>query len=363
MKVCFVIQGLKKGGAERVLSLLANKFCEKGHKVTIALTETDENIAYPINKDIRVINILKKSKGSKSNLLIKRLSIIRNLRMLFKEERPDVCISFLTKVNIYSIISGIGLNFPVIISERNNPLVDPRSRLTRILRDIFYPFADGYVFQTQFAADYFSKKIGKRSVVIPNPLTDEVNNVPEKNQKRKEIIAVCRLEEQKNLPMLIKAFSNISKKHPDYTLIIYGEGSMRNYLEQLIKSLNISGKVKLKGKKDNVIQLMSESEIFVLSSNYEGMPNALAEAMAVGLPCISTDCPSYGSRFLIENKENGLLIPVGDQNGLEKAICKLIDDPVLSLKISNNAKLIRKELSINKIFNLWFRYIERIHSK
>jgi glycosyltransferase involved in cell wall biosynthesis len=358
MKTCFVIQGLKKGGAERVLSLIANKFYENGDDVIIALSETPDDIMYPVNSGINIVDV--SNHDPHSSLILKRCNMIRNLRELLKKEKPDVCISFITRTNICTIIASKGLKIPVIISERNNPLVDPKRKLTRLLRDIIYPFAKGFVFQTEFAASCFPERIVKRSVVIPNPVTDEVYNEPEKVQKRKEIITACRLENQKNIPMLIKAFSNIVQTYQEYKLLIYGEGSLRDSLEQMILEFQISDKVKLMGQRDDLIQLMFNSEIFVLSSDYEGMPNALAEAMSVGLACISTDCPAYGSRFLIQDQENGILIPVGNQQALEDALNKLINDRKLYLKVSQNARLVKDRLSEKKIVNMWREYIEKV---
>ena len=203
---------------------------------------------------------------------------------------------------------------------------------------ILYPLADGFVFQTKEAQEYFDKKIQKKSVIIPNPINEEFICEPYNGEREKKIVTVGRLEEQKNHKMLIKAFSKLPEGLSEYKLIIYGEGSLRPELEKQIKELNLLGRVFLPGQVDDVKNRIYKAGLFVLSSNYEGMPNALMEAMALGVPCASTDCPCGGPRFLIKNEYNGLLYNVNNELELKLAINKIIGDEELSKKISKNAR-------------------------
>jgi glycosyltransferase involved in cell wall biosynthesis len=179
-----------------------------------------------------------------------------------------------------------------------------------------YKKADGFVFQTEDAAKYFEGIIKCDSKIIPNPINPKFIKEPYKGEREKNIVTVGRLESQKNQKMLIEAFGKIESKYPEYSLLIYGDGSKKEELQDLIKEKGLENKVILKGKIDDVENVIDKAKMFVLSSDYEGMPNALMEAMALGLPCISTDCPCGGPRYLMENGKSGLLVPVGNSDAM-----------------------------------------------
>ena len=225
---------------------------------------------------------------------------------------------------------------------------------------ILFKKASGFIFQTEDAKKFFSKKIQDRSVVIPNPINEDFIVKPFDGRRVKEIVTVGRLVEQKNHKLLIDSFSEVSRKHSDYILKIYGEGILREKLEKQIKDLNLSNKVLLMGESSNIKECIYKSSLFVLSSDYEGMPNALMEAMALGLPCISTDCPIGGPRYLIKNKENGVLVKVSNKEELTKAMNNLIENEDLSCKLGNKANKICEELNPQKINQTWRDYILKV---
>ena len=191
---------------------------------------------------------------------------------------------------------------------------------------------------------------------MQNPV--DATRIPEPyiGERKKVFAAVGRLEPQKNFPMLIKAFSEFHKEEKDYQLIIYGEGKERTNLEKLIKQLNLEGSVSLPGRNKDVLNAINDSAAFILSSDYEGMPNALIEAMCMGMPVISTDCPSGGPRELIENQENGILIPVGDEDALVDALFSIID-VTLAEKMSKKSSELRYALTSISIFENWEKYL------
>ena len=351
MKIIFVIQGLQSGGAERVVSVLSNEFAKRGHQVMIMLTENGEDSAYSLDKAIKIIDL---SMNRGTNIISRRMKSIQKMRKMFKKEAPDIIISFITRTNICTIIAGIGLNIPIFVSERNNPQVDPKSKITRLVRNIVYPLAKGIVFQTHFAKSCFSKKIQNKSVVIYNPISSDLYNVDLNAHRKKRIVSICRLNSQKNLPLLINAFASVSDKYPEYILEIYGEGELRKELQ----GLGISEKCFLRGSTKNSLEILSTSEIFALASDYEGMSNALIEAMCCGCSCISTDSPAYAARELIHNNENGILVRVGDMEEFSEALDSFMSNSQIRNHCGINARQIEKKVNTKRIIDQWINFIQ-----
>lgn len=348
-KIAFIIGSMGGGGAERVISILANSYAEKGWKVDIIMLLHD-CCCYNLNNAINLKPICNENKSR-----IRQLPIwIRSIRNYVTENKPYIIVSFVARINIITILSCIGLDQCIIVSERNDPKLDGRSILVRIATHLLYPFADCVIFQTQWARSCFSSRIQKQSKIIPNPIHVTVDA---SQTKKKKIVAVGRLAKQKNHVMLINAFKKVYERYPDYKLYIYGEGDLRETLTEQVQQLNLEESVFLPGKVSNVHEEIKDAEFFVLSSNYEGLSNALLEAMMMGLPCISTDCA--GSNEVIENEKNGLLVPVGDTNKLAKAMKRLIDDKNLAEKLGKNAKLSSKQYSAEKVIDKWEKVIER----
>ena len=259
----------------------------------------------------------------------------------------------------YGVFACIGTKFPVIVCERNDPniiLGKYRPLLISKFRDFVFHLADGAVFQTDNAKNYFSKSIQKKSCVILNPLNTD--NLPDLYTGDRDncIVNVGRLTEQKNQKLLIRSFSLIADQFPDFVLKIFGDGPEKNNLELLINELGLDNRVELMGNVCNVTDKIYKSRLFVFSSDYEGLPNALAEAMALGLPCVSTDCSPGGARMLIDNGINGTIVPVNDPVALSNAIKELLDDRAKSDMYSKNAFCIRDKLSLSLIVSQWEEY-------
>ena len=354
MKILFTIGSLSGGGAERVVSRLASCMACRGDDVEIVLISKD-TVDYPLDKSVAVKFISPK-------IQIRGMRYIFRCREYRKEvERfnPDVIISFTTAVNLFVLDAMRGTDFKIILSERNDPHNDPKDIKLRNKRDKVYLKASGFVFQTDDAKAYFSDVIQKRSTVILNPV-EIPSKYLEKKSKAKKLVTVGRLEPQKNQAMLIKAFADIHKRFPEYKLEIYGEGSLKSELEELIKEEKLEDAVFLMGYTTNVFEAISTANIFVLSSDYEGMSNALIEAMAIGLPVVSTDHPIGGARMAINNRINGILTPVGDCDAIVHAVCEILEDEQLADTLSHNAVNIRERLNIEKITDEWMEFIHRM---
>lgn len=355
MKITFVLNNLGAGGAERVVCNLSDKLVERGYNISI-ITARESNQFYEINPKIDIESCYNKG----GNKIIRFLNLIIDLRKKIKESNSDIIVSFISVVNIYSILANAFRKTPIIISERNNPYMYPSELYFRVLRKLLYNFSDGFVFQTSDAKEYFNKRIQTKSIIIQNPV---VLNVAEKNdciRRENIIVSVGRLDKQKNHKMLIDAFSKICMEFENYSLIIYGEGNEREKLEEYIEGKNLNNRIKLPGTSNQIHNQIKNASLFVLSSNFEGMPNALMEAMALGIPCISTDCPIGGPKELITHEENGLLVPVGNSEILSESIARLLSDKGLSERLSKNAMEIFETNSLDNITKLWESYISKV---
>jgi len=338
------------GGAERVISILSSKLTEHFDSVKIVLWK-DAPVFYEINEKVKIISIEKEIHSS--NYLRKILWF----RKFTKKNKPSIILSFLAKSSIGVILSQFGLKQKVIVAERNDPHHLKGGRLMIWIRDFLYSFATGILEQTESNKKYFKGKKLSKTDVIYNPIFIDPHFVGIANHtsRKKTIVSVGRLEPQKNHALLIEAFADFHKKHPDYKLTIFGEGHERSKLETLIKQLHLNKSVSLPGTKKNIFDLIKDASAFVLSSNFEGMPNALIESMCLGVPSISTKVS--GAIDLIKNEENGLLINIGSKTELIDALEKIIFDRNLSNKISINAPKIYEQLSVNNIFSNWLNYL------
>lgn len=342
-RICFLIGSMGKGGAERVISVIANAFSDKGWKVDILLL-LDDTCDYNLNRNINLIPLCKERRSRVRQLP----SWLFGIRRYVKEKKPDTIVSFIARINIITLLACFGLNKRVLVSERNDPATDGRSIFVRLATYILYPLAECIVFQTNWAKSCFPTTIQNKGVIIPNPINVQVSA---SDKKEKKIVAVGRLIEQKNHSMLIEAFKKVNKVYPEYKLIIYGEGKLRETLEKQIQNIKLEKSVFLPGSVTDIHQKISDAKIFVLSSNYEGLSNALLEAMFMGLPCISTDCA--GSNEVIKNNLNGKLVPVGDGDRLATAIKELIEHDDLSIKLGEEAKETSKTFDSKNVLKKW----------
>lgn len=344
-RVAIIAHGLSDGGAERVASMLANYYDSIGHKVLYIAIYSDKK-EYPLNKDIDYKFINAGEKKGLIALIYRSLEIKRSVSTF----HADVAVSFIEHELLPLVLSHI----PVIPSLRNDPKSTERGMFLKQIRNFNYAHSYKVIFQTQGAKMYFNPKIQKKGVIIRNPLKD---NLPYWNeeQHKKVFMTACRINTQKNIPMLIKAFEQFHKEFPEYILEIYGKGpeSYLKELEQLCCELEIQDNVFFKGHSTEIHKKMTESEAFLLTSNYEGLSNAMLEAMAIGVPCICTDCPPGGAREMIEPKNAGILIPIGDVTALAQAMKQVAKSSEYRKQLSSREKYIREELAKDKIYDQW----------
>ena len=355
MKIIFYINAIHHGGAERVMCNLASQFVETGNEC-ILITSFIAGWEYPLNEKVKRISLYDKPiKGRAS----RNFKLVKKLRTVIKNESPDVVISFMAEPNFRTIIAARGLKVKTIVSVRNDPDKEYPNFLFRFLAKHLYKKADGVVFQTEDARSWFPKKIREKSKIIYNQV-DDVFFQTRYSGERRDIVTTGRLVEQKNHELLIRAFALIADKIDD-DLYIYGDGELREKLESLVKELNLENRVFLPGAVKNVANTIKSAKLFVLSSNYEGMPNSLMEAMALGLPCVATDCPCGGARALLGEVANDCLVTVNDANELSEKMYRLLKtfNFELSEKMHTNAQSFKP----TKIFEIWKNFIVNSNNK
>lgn len=343
MRIVFIVRYLSDGGAERVTSLLSNGMAAAGHEITvISFRRVEEE--YQLDDQVRLVYV---PEGS----FLSRAKLLRDLVGFFA---PDCVISLGSK---YDLMWAAGLfgKGRVILSERNDP-----GRKQPVLKRAFtwlcYHRAWGVVFQTPYASDYFKRGIQHRAV-IANPAP---TGLPSWDAKRhdKTVINCCRLIEQKNLSLLLRAFAVFYKTHPNYQLAIYGDGNLSDRLQELASELGIRDVFKLNPYSAEVHYYVAQSAMFVSSSDFEGISNSIIEALCMGVPTISTDSHGGGSRMLLEDGDCGVLVPCGDVCALAAAMSRIADDEEYAQELSRQARERSQALSLESICSQWLSFVE-----
>lgn len=395
MNVLLVIPSLPDpGGAQRVITMMANHWVEtRDWDVTVATFDAGERPPFyalssqvkhePLNIIQHPSKVLRRAVTTKrrikafekyrvlqhSSSLIGRILNSRRrvhvLRQYFHARNPDVVISFLSGANILVLLSVLRTEIPVIVSERNNPANQPLGTVMEHLRKWLYPRASGVVCQTQQILDFFGPGLRRNGVVIPNPVMqpDDDVAVPEiPLPDGKLLFAIGGMAGQKmyqkGFDLLVPVFGNLAQRHKEWSLMILGDGSERDALQRKAEECGLSGRVYLPGNVKNVHSLLAKGDLFVLSSRYEGFPNALCEAMACGLPAVSFDCPT-GPRDIIRHGIDGLLIPGEDASALEEGLSDLMSDKEMREKMGAKAREVVDRFSPEKVMKMWEELVVR----
>lgn len=347
-RIAFFIGGMHGGGAERVISILANHYAQKMWNVDMVLLLSNK-VEYVLDSRIRVINLVQ-TEGSYYRRLPKWL---KNIRKYVKNNKPDRIVSFIGRINVLVLTACLGLKTPIIVSERNDPKHDGRGSLMLNYCNWIYKYAKTVVYQTKYEQSCFSKNLNNGRI-IANPVHVSVPPIP--LQRPFEIVTAGRLQPQKNQAVLISAVSKLSKQFPDVQLRIYGDGSLKEQLAAQIKELNCEGIIHLCGNVSNLHEKINGAGIFALCSEFEGLSNALIEAMMLGLVCISTDYP--GADELIHDGENGLITKRNNELELINTIKTVLLDDDMKKKLSYNAIELSKKYCEEVVIKQWEKTIE-----
>ncbi len=346
-KILIVANSLSGGGAERVATILASGLCKRNYEVYFAYFY-DAKKNYNISEDVRLVKInAYKTNCNRIKAIFKRLS---DLRKAIKTIEPDYVLPFLYDFQVYFASKYLKVNF--LTNIRVNPRVFSKSKIKLFFRDRACKKSNAILVQNNEQKEYFSKKMQKKVFIMPNPVDASFLNVDKKyNNRIESIVSTGRLDDnQKNFKLIFDAFKVLHEKYDYLNLYIYGEGPSKNMYEEYLKQNNINN-VFLCGRVENVAECLKKHDLFVMSSNFEGQPNSLLEACAVGLPCISTNCPT-GPKEIIAHGINGLLIDVNNKDQLISAMEKLINNNELAIKMGENAKKsIKENYSLEKTLN------------
>ncbi len=364
-KVVFHLNCLEQGGAERVVTTLADSLVNQGYDIYIATEWVAEN-EFAIDEKIHRVHVGLTEKQKKVSTKRQFFMRIKNLRRFLKEEKPDVLIAFAQKANYRALMAARHTKIPVIVSVRTDPYLHYVGRRDKVLIPLLYPKAAGNVFQTVGARAFFSKKVQEKSRIILNPISKKYIGVEPPKCRRKVVVQSGRLVDVKNQLLLIDAFEKVHEQHQDYILEIYGGDShdgTKERLEKRIAQYNAFSYVFLMGASDELEKKMNDASVFVLSSDCEGLPNALMEAMALGLPAVATDCPCGGPATLIEHEKNGLLVPIRDVDAMAQGIMRLIEHPEFAEQLGLAARKIEKIANTEAIVEQWRDYIEEVCDK
>lgn len=356
MKRVLVISSLSAGGAERVISVIANYWAAKGRKVVL-LTFDDGSSQpfFPLDERVvhRPLALLGDSSGPIS-ALAQNLKRIGCLRRAIRQECPATVVSFIDSVNVITLLATRGLAIPVIVSERIDTEGRRIKRIWKFLRRWVYPWATRVVLLTERSLARFPPAVRKRCCVIPNPvLQPSAGGLPEiELPSGRLVVAMGRLDPQKGFDLLLGAFGMVARRFPDWSLVLMGEGGSRPALEELRERLGLAGRVFLPGSVRAPQAVLCRADLFVLSSRFEGFPNALGEAMAAGLPVIAADCPT-GPREIVRDGVDGILVAVDDCGALATAMERLMADETERRRLGARATEVAERFGLERIMGLW----------
>lgn len=341
------------GGAEKVFINLANWLAKNTENEVILASVGCDVLPYPLSSEVKY----KYYRTELENKITTHYGLFRNSNLAIKEFSPDKVICFSVHPYFYIILQCMIKQIPTYFSVRNDPKLE-HGVVTKIMRFFVMHTAKHIVFQTHQAQNYFGKKIINKSIVIHNPVSVNISEFPINTKPDNRIVSVGRLNEQKNYNLLISAFEKIANKYPDVTLEIYGEGSLRNTLQDLINKKHLDDKCFLRGAFPDVLNRIYGARLFVMTSKYEGMPNALMEAMSLGIPVVASNCPCGGPAELIKHGINGYLFENDNENELVQLLDACLNDPVELREISEREREIISTHSENVIFKKWQELIE-----
>ena len=379
--IAFYIGGLCIGGAERVICNLAEYFYSEGYRVTMVTKVRDEK-EYELNPGIKRIIADITPEEETASRIRNLFARIAKLKRIWKEVKPDVIVSFIRKNNLMAIASAAPLGIPVVVSVRSAPERELKGFGFKTISFLLFRQAAGVVLQTKEAYNFFPGYIREKAVVLPNSINPDFLKASEEltlattinhdkkmtvydripsSVKEKRIITVGRIDDNKNQRLLVEAYVKIVDHYPDWSLELIGDGSGRQALEEYVSTLPCKDRISFAGSVDDVAKRMSEASIFVLPSKIEGMPNALIEAMVMGMACISTDCPCGGPRELIAaDDSNGILVPIDNVDAMAMALKRLITHDTLRESMGDNARKIIATLHPDTVNKQWKNYIENV---
>lgn len=375
MRLTLAISSLAAGGAEHVLSAMASHWAEREWPVTFVTLDSTSTDFYPLHPSVDRI-ALNASRDSRTLLqaVSSNVDRVQRLREAIRASQPDVVISFMTSTNVLALIAARREHVPVVVSERADPTHSPITSAWARLRRLTYPWASAIVVQTPEVGEWANGFMRPEAVkIIPNfvvPPTDgfrrygtpTVANAPSAKPRVRQVMGMGRLDDQKGFDLLIRAFAKCREQRPGWQLTILGEGVKRAEFEQLARELHVEADVRLLGRVEDPATYLRNADLFVLSSRYEGFPNALLEAMALGLPVVATDCPS-GPAHIVRDGIDGLLVPSEDVGALGTAMAALMDDEGRRTAMGREGVNVTERFNMDRIMTTWETLLDDVATR
>lgn len=353
-----LIGSLKKGGSERVLVNLAEYLLEHGHQVTL-VTQYQREGEYPLPAGARrVLSDITEAEttGSRVMNFYRRFT---KLRRIWKKYEPDIILSFIGKNNMMALLTARGLGIPVIVSVRGEPTQEYYNSWMRAAARMLFKKASGIILQTKQAGEFFPAAVRNRAVILKNPMNPAFFKPRYEGMREKKIVAVGRVDENKNHWLLIRAFARLASEYPEYSLYIYGEGECRMKLTDRVREMKLADRIYLPGSIDKIEDVIYQSQVYVLCSNTEGVPNTLIEAMLLGLTVIATDCPCGGPAELISQGKNGILTPVNDLDKMTENLQNVLKNLQYADELGREASKIAELYDRDCICQSWVDYMKQ----
>ena len=364
MRIAFIVPSFGPGGAERVASLLCNWWAEQGHAVTaITFEPLDAEPLYKLHADVPLRQL-----ASFNRRVSLASSVATNVRRLFRlravlnDFKPDIIVAFTTEANVVALWAALGLGIPVVVSERNQPDRLGLGAWRQVARRLSYPMAAALVVQIEAIAEWGRKRFRVPIHVIPNPVRLALVSNRSEQPSEKLLLAVGRLVRQKGFDVLISSFARVAAAHPNWKLVVYGEGPERAALEARIRGLSMTERIFLPGLSRDIGAVYAAAALFVLPSRFEGYPNVLLEALATGCPVIATDCPGATAEIL-QHGRYGVLVPPENVDALASALDRLMSDETLRAAYSRHANEAVAPLDVGLIAGRWLDLFEAVHRR
>lgn len=352
-QILFIIDYLDFGGAGKMMKYVANLCADNIDNVSI-LSLHEKERSKEVSDKLNFYSLENDLKGG----VLWRIAFIWSLRKKIKEINPAIVCTFVSDACFSTRLATLGLDVKVVSAERGDPYT--LGRVWTALVKWAYRKSDYCFFQLEKARDFFGPEVAEKSFVIPNVFVQDAGVTPFYGERKKTIVSAGRFVAEKRYEVLIEAFAKVHASHPEYSMIIYGEGPFIDRYKQISDSLGISEYISYPGYVRGVAKAVREEGIFVLPSLYEGIPNSLIEALSVGIPCVSTNCTPGGPEFLTKGGTTGVLVPVNNVEAMSNAILSIIESPELAAKLSQKGPSILEELTDEKISRQWISAFRQI---
>ena len=356
MRLTMLISSLSRGGAERAMAVEADHWAAKGHHVTLVTFADPDPKDYSVSESVHRIGLGLPAGGRHPWHVLRRSAArVRALRAVLRSSRPDVVVSFMETPSVLAVLAAAGLRVPVVVMEHNDPTKHPIAPPWELMRRLTYPRAAAVVVLTERLRPWAARTARRAPVfVLPTPLWLQPGDVPNPapHGSGRQLVAVGRLVPQKGFDVLLDAFARVAPAHPDWSLLVLGDGPERPRLEAQAARLGLSGRVAMPGQVADPLPLLAGSDLFVMSSRYEGLPMALLEALACGLPAVSFDCPT-GPREVIRDGVDGVLVAAGDGAALSGALGRLMGDGAARAALAARAAEVQGRFGMDRVMDLW----------